>query len=596
MSLDYMIKNNIIRFFFLLLTLCVSSGEIHALPADSVMYGAYPASVRPDSVDANIKVVVSRLGSSNIKSGAEEQLFKLLLNDSEVDSSKMLSIFHADEQWRVFCQLEGSTKGNPSKACIDNIIQLAVSKRPCATLAIDRPLANSELKQALMYIHNTAWGINRPIGMLWLDAYRVPIIRSYLAVIKHYDLKSKTSPDVMTDLLFVAASRQFRILMDGMSRPMAFVSSPQYVQDLKTQRALISASRQLSNAQTKLLMKKAAKAQLDNLFNGTASDVHDADRSWFRGAFLLGVISAWNATGDSWYKDLAVELSQKNKWLPGPNAVNDGNDLAISQTYLELCEQGIRGSQYLPTKLVLDSLIKCYNPNKVEWSWCDALFMSPPTWVMMTNITGDNKYLKHMDKLWWQTVNLIFDAHNSLFYRDTTYIKKDDGFQLHERNGSNIFWGRGNGWVIAALCHVLEDMPANFPHRVKYEQMFKNMCNSLLKAQGADGMWRASLCDPSSYPMGETSSSSFNCFAFAWGINHHLLDKAKYLQPALKAWKALCACVNTESGKLEYVQLPGDSPRSPVYKKCNVEYATGGFLMAGSEIIKVSKHKRRFLK
>ncbi len=105
--------------------------------------------------------------------------------------------------------------------------------------------------------------------------------------------------------------------------------------------------------------------------------------------------------------------------------------------------------------------------------------------------------------------------------------------------------------------------------------------------QGKDGLWRASLLDPKSYPMGETSSSTFYCYAFAWGINHKILDPKRFNPAAEKAWNALCACINDQTGRLEFVQLPADSPRSPVYKHCNVEYATGAFLLAGSEILKI---------
>jgi rhamnogalacturonyl hydrolase YesR len=117
--------------------------------------------------------------------------------------------------------------------------------------------------------------------------------------------------------------------------------------------------------------------------------------------------------------------------------------------------------------------------------------------------------------------------------------------------------------------------------------MFVEMCNRLLTLQGDDGLWRTSLLDPKSYPMGETSSSTFYCYAFAWGINNNLLSPQKFKPATEKSWKALCDCVNKETGRLEFVQLPADSPRSPVYKRVNVEYATGAFLLAGSEMLKI---------
>ena len=88
--------------------------------------------------------------------------------------------------------------------------------------------------------------------------------------------------------------------------------------------------------------------------------------------------------------------------------------------------------------------------------------------------------------------------------------------------------------------------------------------------------------------MGETSSSTFFCYGLAWGINHGLLDRKKYLPVAIKAWHALMACVEAD-GKLGYVQLPADSPRSPTFRSKNVEYAAGAFLAAGAEMIRLLK-------
>jgi rhamnogalacturonyl hydrolase YesR len=205
----------------------------------------------------------------------------------------------------------------------------------------------------------------------------------------------------------------------------------------------------------------------------------------------------------------------------------------------------------------------------------------------MGKITKDNKYFQHLDKLWWQTSGLLYDEKEHLFYRDLKFTKQDDGFQIKERNGKKIFWGRGNGWVMGALCRVLDYLPEDFPSRSRYESMFKEMCKKLLILQGDDGLWRSSLLDPTSYPMGETSSSTFYCYAFAWGINHNLLNSQKF-KPALeKSWRALCDCVDRKSGKLGFVQLPAESPRSAVYKRSNVEYATGAFLLAGSEIVQL---------
>ena len=71
---------------------------------------------------------------------------------------------------------------------------------------------------------------------------------------------------------------------------------------------------------------------------------------------------------------------------------------------------------------------------------------------------------------------------------------------MHEANGQKVFWSRGNGWVLAGLALVLQRMPADYPDRAKYEKQFKDMAARIAGLQQPDGLWRASLLDPGSYP------------------------------------------------------------------------------------------------
>jgi rhamnogalacturonyl hydrolase YesR len=613
----------IIQFIGCLFVLSILN--ISTVIAEKPQYGAYPASLQPSKVSKLIVTVAEkyRTGNFELTPTSKELLKKAMIdvsfvtkNDSYVEISKAIEAKEVTKSDTVFSKVQNAQlelfrtiSGLPAKDG-KTVLNKAVSNSIVQNFKgqLDQADHSGLLKQILeqikekkltdnitngLFLYNATWGINQPVGMMWLDVYRVPVMRLYIAlsacIDKKGNLKNKKS-SVLDDAAFLLAACQVHKLSTDMSQPMLFVSTPQYSKDINTQKKLLAAMPMPDKEATIALMRKTAEAQLKNTFKGSAGDAKDADRSWYRGSFFTGIMSAWRATGDDWYLTQAEALAAKTKCEPGPNAMHDANDLNISQIYLELFEAGKAG-QYKPTQLILDSLIKNYNPKKVEWSWCDALFMAPPTWARMGKITGDKKYFEHMDKLWWQTSDLIYDKEASLFQRDLTYTVQEDGFQIKERNGQKIYWGRGNGWVMGALPRVLEYLPADFVTRPKYEAMFKSICKKLLSIQGKDGLWRSSLLDTKSYPMGETSSTTFYCYAFAWGINHGLLDNKTYKPAAFKAWKALSALVNPETGRLEYVQLPADSPRSPVFKNCNVEYATGAYLLGGAEILKLMNNK-----
>ena len=60
------------------------------------------------------------------------------------------------------------------------------------------------------------------------------------------------------------------------------------------------------------------------------------------------------------------------------------------------------------------------------------------------------------------------------------------------------------------------------------------MAAKILTCQQADGLWRASLLDPDSFPLKETSGSGFYTYALAWGVNQGLLDRATFDPPCAR--------------------------------------------------------------
>src|ERR1019366_4592795 len=213
-------------------------------------------------------------------------------------------------------------------------------------------------------------------------------------------------------------------------------------------------------------------------------------------------------------------------------------------------------------------------------SWCDALFMGPPAWMRLYAATSDKKYLDFMDGEWWNTSGYLYDKAERLYFRDSTYFEK------REANGKKVFWSRGNGWVLAGLARVLQVMPPEYAHRKLYQQQYLEMAKKIASLQQADGLWHASLLDPESYPLKETSGSGFYTFALGWGINRGLLDQPTYEPVVRKAWKALVECVAPD-GKLEHVQPIGADPKKFDPTHSDV-YGVGAFLLAGSEMYRLA--------
>ena len=316
---------------------------------------------------------------------------------------------------------------------------------------------------------------------------------------------------------------------------------------------------------------------------------------WVQAAGDAGMMALAGISGDAKYRDAMLALGETNGWQLGKNK-KSADDQCVGQTYAELYLLYRDPKMIAPMRTGFDDLLvhPPKDPNlkfKGEgvgglWSWCDSLFMAPPAWLRLYSATGDERYLNFAVTNWWRTTDFLYDQDEHLFFRDSTYFDKK------EANGKKVFWGRGNGWVMGGLVRVLQSLPMNHPDRPRFEQLFKDMAAKILTCQQPDGLWRASLLDPASYPLKETSGSGFYTYALAWGVNQGLLDRAQFEPAVRKAWTALVICVDAD-GKLTHVQPIGADPKH--FKEDATEvYGVGAFLLAGSEVYRMAVLKSAF--
>lgn len=335
--------------------------------------------------------------------------------------------------------------------------------------------------------------------------------------------------------------------------------------------------------QIKKVMVRAAKWQLAN----PKHELWD----WTNGAFYVGVSAAYKATGDKIYLDAMMEMGEENQWNPGPRVLH-ADDHAIAQTYLDIYRINRNPQIIAPFRKQMDEFLATPYPKQgievITWWWCDALFMAPPALVKLSSITGDKKYMEKNDELFREMYNLLYDREEQLFARDLGFVIKGKPTDKYEANGKKIFWSRGNGWVMGGLALMLEELPQDYAQRPFYETIFKEMAGRIASLQQEDGLWRASLLDPASYPGGEASGSGFYIYALAWGINNGFLSKEKYLPVVEKAWKGLNTLIQPD-GHVGWCQPIGFDPRKDFTANSWEVYGTGAFLLAGSQIIKLKQ-------
>ncbi len=324
------------------------------------------------------------------------------------------------------------------------------------------------------------------------------------------------------------------------------------------------------------------------------------DLTWHMGALYAGMDQWRTISSTDEINAFLMGIGERNGWNLHQRPYH-ADDHTVGQFYLSLYEEFKDSAMMLPTKerfdwildnrktgslvwytssqLKKDSTLKetdCHN----RWGWCDALFMAPPVWARLAKVTGDNRYLSFMDEEYHATYDLLWDKKDKLFWRDSGFFSK------REKNGENVYWARGNGWVFGGLALMIPDLPKDWSGRKFYIKLFKKMAKSIKNCQREDGTWSMGLLGGvEGYPIKETSGTSFYVFGLSWGVNNGILDRATYEPVIYKGWQALTECV-TDEGLLGYVQPVGAAPGDSYADKTEV-YGVGAFLAASTEVYKL---------
>jgi unsaturated rhamnogalacturonyl hydrolase len=337
--------------------------------------------------------------------------------------------------------------------------------------------------------------------------------------------------------------------------------------------ALEAGTPAFDRAAIKALMLRAARYQL-TLYNNTALN------DWIDSTFYVGLMATYRTTAEADLLAAARSWGQRRSWdvYQGTTNPRFADNQTCTQAYLELYELDptpANDVMITRARTVFDSMVAAPVAGRVEWYWCDALFMAPPALARMGTILRQPKYIDLMHQMFVDTKTFLFSPTYNLFYRDVKYLNGD------------TFWSRGNGWVVAGSARILDYLAESDARRAFYIDLLKAMSGALVRAQGADGLWRTNLLHPDAANLTnpETSGTGFFTYAMAWGINHGALPRDIYLPVVTKAWNGLVQNVNAQ-GRLGYVQTVGEAPTAAAPDETH-PYGVGALLLAGSEVVKL---------
>lgn len=340
---------------------------------------------------------------------------------------------------------------------------------------------------------------------------------------------------------------------------------------------------------------------------------------WAPSVFYTGNMEAYYLTGDENYTDYASRWGNHNiydgiAWNTKADSGRTGKYYADNhtsfQTYLDMYST-TADTAFDADHEMIKNVVSIMNEmeqmsvqeikSKGYWDRIDFFYMELPNWTKMYRLTGEDKWLDKLRALYDDRKAELYDEETGLFYRDKNYIydanatynsSGDGSNQKISPNGKKILWSRGNGWAMAALTKMLQDLPDNRgDDRAEYEAVFKKMATTLLQEQGEDGFWRMNLNDYDHDTRPETSGTVFFAYGLTWGINHGLLDYDTYYPAVQKAFLGLHANAIRPDGLVGRSELISAYPNP----KCSLgigssqSYAPAATVLFLSELSKLKE-------
>ncbi len=320
---------------------------------------------------------------------------------------------------------------------------------------------------------------------------------------------------------------------------------------------------------------------------------------WDEAAYHTGNIEAYKLLKDQKMLDYSIRWAEHNHWKgatepdskkwkyrqygEGQDYVLFGDWQICFQTYIDLYNID-PANKKSEQKVARAKEVMGYEADSKDndyWWWADALYMVMPVMTKMYLLTGDTKYLDKLYENLCFSDSIMLDNATGLYFRDGKYV-----YPKHTTtNGKKDFWARGDGWVLAGLAKVLQDMPKDYSHQPFFAEKFVRLAQAVKELQQPQGHWTRSMMDTEHAPGYETSGTAFFCYGLLWGINNGYLPKKMYAPTVEKAWYYLSEVALQTSGKVGYVQPIGERaiPGQTVDANSQANFGVGAFLLAACE-------------
>lgn len=323
---------------------------------------------------------------------------------------------------------------------------------------------------------------------------------------------------------------------------------------------------------------------------------------WDNAAYHTGNMEAYRLTGNREFLQYSLRWAEHNRWQGATETdpakwryknYGEGQDYVLFgdwqicfQTYIDLYNiaRGSGNGEAYRYRIARALEVMGYEARSRAndyWWWADALYMVMPVMTKLYRLTGDEIYLDKLYENILYSDSIMLDQETGLYYRDGRYV-----YPRHQTNsGKKDFWARGDGWVLAGLAKVLQDMPRSYRHHRFFADKFVRLSRAVAALQQKEGYWTRSMMDPAQAEGPETSGTAFFTYGLLWGMNNGYLSAKEFAPVVKRSWKYLTGTALQSDGKVGYVQPIGDKaiPGQQLDANSQVNFGVGAFLLTACE-------------
>jgi len=215
--------------------------------------------------------------------------------------------------------------------------------------------------------------------------------------------------------------------------------------------------------------------------------------------------------------------------------------------------------------------------------WADDAYMSIPALAEMGRLTGERAWLDDAVKQVEGISKRLFNPALGLYTH---------GWNASNPDAPHFYWARANGWIVVALCDLLDVLPKSHPGYGKVMTQLRAVLRGVAYYQGGHGLWHQMLDRNDSYL--ETSASAMFVYGLAHAVNQGWISPTTYGSIAQVGWIGVTTRVNAK-GQVEGTCVGTTFASDQVYyynRPASVDalHGYGPTLLAGAEMIQLLKN------